>query len=133
MNGLVLEGTAFPDKEITNTLGFKGIQDGSGTDIACKMLDYSKYLLMKDDDETNAYIADFAFDMMAGKQLISEYKDIIEYQFVGNTKATQIRVVYSKQRLKTGCLCTIEPTQWIVSYLIRIQKTNTEKLSVYSF
>ena len=59
------EGITFSDKAIQSILGFKGIQDGSGTHIGYKMLEYSENLLMKDDDETKAYVVDYPFDILA--------------------------------------------------------------------
>ena len=35
---------------------------------------------------------------------------LIEYQHIGDTKAPLIRIIDSKQRLKNGSLCEIEPT-----------------------
>ena len=120
------KGITFPDKEITSILGFKGIQDGSGTHIGCKMLEYSENLLMKDDDETKAYVAHYPFDILAGKQLIFVYTDIIEYQYVGDTKAPLIRVIDSKQRLKNGSFCAIEPTHRIVFASLEYKKLITK-------
>ena len=62
------------------------------------------------DGETKAFVADYPFDLPAEKQLIFVYSHIIEYQHIGDTKTPLIRVLYSKQRLKTGSLCEIKPT-----------------------
>ena len=59
-------------------------------------------------------MADYPFDLSAGKQLIFVYFNIIEHQYVGDTKAPLIRVIDSKQRLKNGSTCEIEPTHRIV-------------------
>ena len=66
------------------------------------------------DGETKAFVADYPFDLLAGKQLIYVYSNIIEYQHIGDTKAPLIRIIDSKQRLKNGSLCEIEPTHTIV-------------------
>ena len=42
------------------------------------------------------------------------FKGIIEYQYVGNAKAPLLRVIDSKQRLKNGSVCELEPTHEIV-------------------
>ena len=39
---------------------------------------------------------------------------LIDYQYVGDIKAPLIRVIESKQRLKNGSSCEIEPTKRIV-------------------
>ena len=69
--------------------------------------------LMKNDD-TKAYYGDFPADLCAGKHLIFIYTDIIEYQHVGDAKAPLLRVIDSKQRLKNGSHCELEPTHRIV-------------------
>ena len=66
-------------------------------------------------DETTAYFGEFSVDLFAGKHLIFTYTNIIEYQYVSDTKAPLLRVIDSKQRLKIGGFCELEPTQRIVS------------------
>ena len=73
------------------------------------MLDTFENLAMTEDEEKN-FVGDYPFDLSAGKQLIFIYVSIIEYQYVGDTKAPLIRVIDSKQRLKNGSPCEIEPT-----------------------
>ena len=51
---------------------------------------------------------------MCCKALIFIYTNIIEYQYVGDTKAPLLRVIESKQRLKNGSVCELEPTHRIV-------------------
>ena len=77
------------------------------------MLETFENLTMVDDEEKD-FAGDCPFDLSAGKQLISNYVNIIEYQYVGDTKARLIRVSDSKQRLKNGSPCEIEPTHRIV-------------------
>ena len=77
------------------------------------MLDIFGNLTMADDEE-KTFAGDYPFDLSAGKQLIFIYVNIIEYQYVGDTKAPLIRVIDSKQRLKNGSPCKIEPTHKIV-------------------
>ena len=65
-------------------------------------------------DETNAYYGEFPADLCAGKHLKFIYTNIIEYQYVGDAKALLLRVIDSKQRLKNGSVCELEPTHRIV-------------------
>ena len=82
--------------------------------------------LMKSDD-TKAYYGEFPADLCAGKHLIFIYANIIEYQYVGDTKAPLLRVIDSKQRLKNGSVCELEPTHRIVFTNLDYKKllTNT--------
>ena len=107
------ERITFPDEEIPNILGFGGVKDGSGTHIGYKMIDSFDNLAMSD-GEAKAFVADYPFGLLEGKQLIFVYCNIIEYQHIGDTKASLIRVIDSKQRLKNGSFCEIEPTHRIV-------------------
>ena len=66
------------------------------------------------DDEEKTCVGDYPFDLSTGKQLIFFYVNLIEYQYVGDTKAPLIQVNNSKQRLKYGSPCEIEPTHRIV-------------------
>ena len=66
-------------------------------------------LIMKSDD-TRAYYGEFPADLCAGKHLVFIYTNIIEYQYVGDVKAPLLRVIDSKQRLKNGSVCELEPT-----------------------
>ena len=50
------KGITFPDKQKPSVLGFKSIQDGS---------------IVMPDGEAKDYVADYPFDMPAGKQLFS--------------------------------------------------------------
>ena len=106
------EGITFPSEEIPSIIGFEGIPDGNGIHIGYKM-NPNKNRLMKSDD-TKAYYGEFPADLCAGKHLIFIYTNIIEYQYVGDTKAPLLRVIDSKQRLKNGSVCELEPTHRIV-------------------
>ena len=89
------EGITFPDEEILRTLCFGGIKDGSGAHFGHKMIDSFDNLAMND-REAKAFVADYPFDLLAGKQLIFVYNNIIEYQHIGYTKAPLICVIDSK-------------------------------------
>ena len=104
------EGITFPDIEIPSILGFNGIDDGSGYHIGYKMLDIFDNLTMGGDEE-KTFVGDYPFDLSAGKQLIFIYVNIIDYQYACDTKAPFIGVIDSKQRLKNGRPCEIEPTR----------------------
>ena len=103
------ERITFLDNEILSILGFNGIHDGSGYHVVYKMLETFENLTMADDEE-KTFSGDYPFDLSAGKQLIFVYVNIIEYQYVGDTKAPPIRVIDSKQRLENGSPCEIVPT-----------------------
>ena len=107
------EGITFPSEEIPSIVGFTGIPDGRGVHIGCKMDSVTSNRLMKS-DETKAYFGEFPADLCAGKHLIFIYTNIIEYQYVGDAKALLLRVIDSKQRLKNGSVCELEPTRRIV-------------------
>ena len=107
------EGITFPSKEIPSIIGFSVIPDGSGVHIGYKMESATSNRLMKS-DETAAYYGEFPVDLCSGKHLIFIYTNVIEYQYVGDTKAPLLRVIDSKQRLKNGSVCELEPTHRIV-------------------
>ena len=65
-------------------------------------------------EETTAYYGDFSVDLCSGKHLIFIYANNIVYQYVGDTEAPLLRVIDSKQRLKNGSVCELEPTHRIV-------------------
>ena len=100
----------FLAKKIPSIPGLGGIKDASGTHIGYKMKDYFENLAMSD-GEAKDFVADYRFDLLAGKRLIFVCSNIIiEYQHMGDTKAALIRVIDSKQRLKNVSLCEIEPS-----------------------
>ena len=74
------------------------------------MLDTFDNLTMGDDKE-KTFVGDHPFDLSAGKQLNFNYVYIIDYQYVCDTKAPLIGLIDSKQRLRNGSPCEIEPTQ----------------------
>ena len=74
------------------------------------------------------FAGDYPFDLSAGKQLIFIYVNIIEYQYVGDTKAPLIRVIDSKQRLKNCSPCEIEPTHRIVFSNLEYKKLLSKNL-----
>ena len=89
------EGITFPSKEIPSIIGILGIPDGSGVHIGYKMKSATRHRLMKS-DQTAAYYGEFPVDLCSGKHLIFIYTKIIEYQYVGDTKAHVLRVIDSK-------------------------------------
>ena len=105
------EGITFPSEEIPSIIGFEGIHDSNGIHIGYKM-NPNENRLMKS-DETKAY-GEFPADLCAGKHLIFIYTNIIEYQYVVDTKAPLLRNIDSKRRLKNGSVCELEPTHRIV-------------------
>ena len=109
------EGITFPSEEIPSIVGFTGIPDKHGVHIGYKMNTATSNKLMKS-DETKAYYGEFPADLCAGKHLIFIYINIIEYQYVGDAKAPLLRVIDSKQRLKNGSVCELEPTHRIVFF-----------------
>ena len=125
------EGITFPDNEIPSMLGFNGIHDGSGYHIGYKMLDTFENLTIADDEKN--FAGHYPFDLSAGKQLIFIYVNIIEYQYVGDTKAPLIRVIDSKQRLKNGSPCEIEPTHRIVFSNLEYKKLLLKNFSQLKF
>ena len=56
-------------------------------------------------DETKAYFGDFPADLCPGKHLKFIYTSVIEYQYVSDAKASLLRVIDTKQRLKNGSVC----------------------------
>ena len=60
------------------------------------------------------YFGEFPADLCAEENLIFIYRKIIEHQYLRDTKARLLHVIDSKQRLKNGSLCEIEPTHRIV-------------------
>ena len=119
------EGISFPSEEIPSIIGFEGIPDSNGIHIGYKM-NPNENRLMKS-DETKAYYGEFPADLCAEKHLIFIYTNIIEYQYVGNTKAPLLRVIDSKHCLKNGSVCELEPTHRIVFTNLDCKKllTNT--------
>ena len=79
-------------------------------------------------DEEKTFAGDYPFDLSAGKQLLFIYVNINEYQYVGYTTASLIRVLDSKQRLKNGSPCEIEPTRRIVFSNLEYKKLLSKNL-----
>ena len=86
------------------------------------------------DDEEKTFAGDYRFYLSAGKQLIFIYVNIIEYQYAGDTKTPLIWVIDSKQRLKNGSPCEIEPTHRVVfsnlEYKVVIKKLSVHWISI---
>ena len=119
------EGITFPSDKIPSIIGFEGIPDGNGIHIGYKMYPNENRLMKI--DETEAYYWEFPADLCAGNHLIFIYTNIIEYQYVDDTKAPLLRVIDSKQCLKNGSVCELEPTHRIVFTNLDYKKilTNT--------
>ena len=108
------EGIRFPSDEVPSIIGFKGVPDGQGTHIGYKMDTIANKLLQKDD--TKAFMGDFPADLCAGKHFKLIYTNMIDYQYVADAKAHLLRIIDSKQRLKIGSVCELEPTHRIVFF-----------------
>ena len=106
-------GIIFPSKENPSIIGFWSISDGYGVHMGYKMKSSTSNRLMKS-NETAAHYGEFPVDLCSRNNLIFIYTNIIEYQYVGDTKAPLLRVRDSKQRLKNGSVCELEPTHRIV-------------------
>ena len=87
------EGITFPYNEIPSIVDFNGIHDGSGYHNGYEMLETFENLTKAGDKEKTS-ASDYPFDLSAGKQLIFIYVNIIEYQYVSDTKAPLIRVFH---------------------------------------
>ena len=124
------EGITFPSEEIPSIIRFKGIPDGNGIHIGYKMIPNANKIMKSDD--TIDYYADFSADICAGKHLILIFTNIIEYQNVGGTKSPLFRVIESKQRLKNGRVCELEPTHRIVFTNLNYQKLQTNTIQSIS-
>ena len=80
--------------------------DGSGFHIDYKMLHSFKTLSRLKKTRIRTMVT----TCLAGKQIGFVYTDIVDYQFVVDTKALLIHVIDSKKRLKNGSPCEITPT-----------------------
>ena len=124
------EGITLPSDEIPSIIGFKGTPDGRGTLIGYIMDTIANKLMKKDD--IKAFMGDFPADLCAGKHLIFIYTNIFEYQYVGDAKAPLLRVIDSKQRLKNGSVCELEPTHRIVFSNLDYKKLLSNKIQSIS-
>ena len=117
------EGITYPDKENPSILGFEGVKDGSSSHIGYKTIDWFDNLATND-GEAEAFVADYTFDLLAGKSLIFVYSNIIEYQHIGDKKTC---VIDSKQRLKNRRFCETDPTHRIVFSNLEYKKLLSNK------
>ena len=90
-------------------MGFNGILDRHGVHIGYKMNTVTSNKLMKSDG-TKACYGEFLADLCAQKHPILIYTTIFQYLFVGYAMASLLRVIDSKQALKSGSVCELEPT-----------------------
>ena len=58
---------------------------------------------------SRSFTADYPVDLAAGTELMFIYIDLIEYQYLGDTKAPLLRIIDTNRRLKNGSVCHIEP------------------------
>ena len=77
-------------------MGFTGILDGRGVHIGYKMGTVTSYIKMNS-DETKAYFGELSADLCAGKHLTFIYKNIIQYQYVGDAKSPLLPAINSKK------------------------------------
>ena len=124
------EEITLPSEEIPRIICFEGIPNSNGNHIGCKM-NPNENRLMKS-DETKAYYGEFPADLCSEKHLIFIYTNIIEYQCVGDTKAPLLRVIDSKQCLKNGRVCELEPTHRIVFTNLDYKKLLTNTIQLIS-
>ena len=106
------EKITVPREEIPSIIGLKGIPDGNRSHIRYKLKPNTNRFTKS--DEKKAYYGEFPADVCAGKHIIFIYTNIIEYQYVGNTKAGVLRVIDLRQHLKNSSVCVLEPTYRIV-------------------
>ena len=106
------ERITFSSEEISSTIGFKKIPGGNGNHIVYKTNPNANKPMKS--NETKAYCGVFAANFCAEKHLIFFYTNKIESQYVGDTKAPLLRIIDSKQRLKNGSVCELEPTHRII-------------------
>ena len=63
------------------------------------------------DSVINEHTADHPVDITCGTQLLFVYADIIEYQYVGDTKAPILKIIDTERQLKNGSLVSTVPIQ----------------------
>ena len=84
-------------------------------------------------DETKAHYGAFPAEFFYWKATcFLIYTNIIEYQYVGDTKAPLLRVIDSKQRLKNGSVCKIGPTHRIVFTNLDYKELLTNRIGSFS-
>ena len=103
------EGISFEDEQIPSLLGFDGAIDrfGNFRHIGYK----TKTVLFLQENVINAHTAEHPSDIACGTQLMFVYVDIIEYQYVGDTKAPILKIIDTERRLKNGSLVSTVPIQ----------------------
>ena len=101
-------GITLLSMEVPSIFGFEGVPDGNSFHIGYKRKTTADKLMKSDD--TKSYYGELPADLLAGKHLIFVFANIIEYQYVGDAKVPLLRVIDSKQRLKNGSVCEVEPT-----------------------
>ena len=90
------EGLAFESSQIPSLLGFDGVSDNVGSSYV--HLGYKQGFYF----EPNKHTGNFPIDITAGTHSMLVYTDIINYQYVGDTKAPVLRIIDCGRRLKNG-------------------------------
>ena len=103
------EGISFEDEQIPSVLGFDAPFDDftNYRHIGFK----SNTVLFMQESVINEHTADHPVDITCGTQLLFVYADIIEYQYVGDTKAPILKIIDTERQLKNGSLVSTVPIQ----------------------
>ena len=113
------EGISFPSTQIPSLFGYNVKLDENGEyHIGYKMIPSFDATYVRNE----LYESHFPYDLSSGTSLIFVYIDIIQYQTVGDAKATLLRVIDSNRRIKNGSACSIEPNLWKKNSLIYTTK-----------
>ena len=101
------EGLSFQDNEIPSILGFKGTPDPAHNGFV--HIRYKTSLENRAPNSHNRHFVFFPVDITCCSQLIVVYLDIIEYQHVGDSRASILKIIESERRLRNCSLNTIAP------------------------
>ena len=115
------EGITFPNGQIPGILGFEGVPDAGGIHIGYKMNTMSNH-------SSRSFTADYPVDLAAGTELMFIYIDLIEYQYLGDTKAPLLRIIDTNRRMKNGTVCHIEPNHRKVFSNLQYKKLLTKNI-----
>ena len=100
------EGFSFPNREIPDILGFKGMKDNFGATQNGVHIGY-KQLYASDDREEFTLHGDYSADITAGRHVMFVYINVIEYQTVADTKAPLLRILPVETRLRNGSIVEV--------------------------
>ena len=101
------EGLSFQDNEIPSILGFKGTPDPAHNGFV--HIGYKRNFEKAAPNSPNRHFGIFPVDITCGSQLNFVYIDIIEYQHVGDSRVTILKIIESERRLRNGSLNTVAP------------------------